>query len=100
MLPKPQQSPQLNFLQPGLKEQLSAKHPLYILAGVVNWSMFDENFKKHYRDIDFMSVPQYLKRSLASVIYIKLKLVVKPGLIISSSTPIHLLLLIISIFNI
>ena len=50
MLSKPQQSPQLNFLQPGLKEQLSAKHPLYILAGVVNWSMFEENFKKHYRE--------------------------------------------------
>ena len=50
MLAKPKQTQQLNFLLPGLKEQLSSKHPLYILANQVDWSFFDEHFKKHYRE--------------------------------------------------
>ncbi|WP_229215946.1 IS5 family transposase [Dyadobacter frigoris] len=50
MLAKPKQTPQLNFLLPGLKEQLSSKHPLYIRANQVDWSFFDEHFKKHYRE--------------------------------------------------
>lgn len=40
----------MNFLLPGLKEQLSSKHPLYILANQVDWSLFNEHFKKHYRE--------------------------------------------------
>jgi IS5 family transposase len=50
MLNKPINTTQLSFLQPGLKEQLSNKHPLYILADVINWDMFEESFKKHYRE--------------------------------------------------
>ena len=50
MLNKPIITAQLNFLQPGLKEQLSNKHPLYILAGQIKWSLFEESFKKHYRE--------------------------------------------------
>jgi IS5 family transposase len=50
MLNKPINTTQLSFLQPGLKEQLSNKHPLYILADVINWEMFEESFKKHYRE--------------------------------------------------
>lgn len=50
MLNKPVFTAQLNFLQPGLKEQLSNKHPLYILAGQINWSLFEESFKIHYRE--------------------------------------------------
>jgi len=50
MLNKPVITSQLSFLQPGLKEQLSNKHPLYILADVINWAMFDEHFKKHYKE--------------------------------------------------
>jgi IS5 family transposase len=50
MLNKPIITTQLSFLQPDLKEQLSNKHPLYILAGQINWSLFEENFKKHYRE--------------------------------------------------
>jgi IS5 family transposase len=50
MLNKPIITAQLNFLQPGLKEQLSNKHPLYLLADRINWSLFEENFKKHYRE--------------------------------------------------
>ena len=50
MLNKPINRSQLSFLQPGLREQLSNKHPLYILADVINWDMFEESFKKHYRE--------------------------------------------------
>jgi IS5 family transposase len=50
MLSKPAQNGQLNFLQPGLKEQLSSKHPLYILAGQIDWQVFEDAFKKHYRE--------------------------------------------------
>jgi IS5 family transposase len=50
MLNKPTNTTQLSFLQPGLKEQLSNKHPLYILAGQVNWQLFEDSFKKHYKE--------------------------------------------------
>ena len=50
MLNKPVIVSQWSFPQPGLKEQLSNKHPLYILADVINWAMFEENFKKHYKE--------------------------------------------------
>lgn len=32
----------------GFEDQLNVKHPLFILAGKINWSVFDEAFKKHY----------------------------------------------------
>lgn len=41
---------QLSFLQPGLREQLSNKHPLYILANQIDWKVFEEGFKVHYRE--------------------------------------------------
>jgi IS5 family transposase len=50
MLNKPTITLQLSFLQPGLKEQLSNKHPLYLLADRINWAMFEESFKKHYKE--------------------------------------------------
>lgn len=50
MLNKPINTTQLSFLQPGLKEQLSNKHPLYILADHVNWQLFEDSFKKHYKE--------------------------------------------------
>lgn len=48
MLSKPINNAQLNFLQPGLYEQLSGKHPLYILAGKINWPLFEKAFAGHY----------------------------------------------------
>jgi hypothetical protein len=48
MLNKPIITAQLNFLPPGLKEQLSHRRPLYILAGKIHWRLFEESFKKHY----------------------------------------------------
>jgi len=50
MLAKLKQTQQLNFLLPSLKEQLSSKHPLYMLANQIEWSFFDEHFNKHYRE--------------------------------------------------
>jgi IS5 family transposase len=50
MLNKPIITKQLSFLLPGLKEQLSNKHPLYILAGQINWQVFEDAFKGHYRE--------------------------------------------------
>jgi IS5 family transposase len=50
MLAKPKQTHQLSFLLPGLKEQLSSKHPFYILANQIEWLFFDEHFKKHYKE--------------------------------------------------
>ena len=50
MLAKPKQAHQLSFLLPGLKEQLSSKHPLYILANQIEWLFFDEYFKKQYKE--------------------------------------------------
>lgn len=49
MLHRPKNTTQLGFLQPGLKEQLSNKHPLYILADQINWQIFEDSFKKHYQ---------------------------------------------------
>src|SRR5450432_2805196 len=50
MLNKPRNTGQLNFLQPGLKEQLSNKHPLYVLADRIKLSLFEESFRKHYKE--------------------------------------------------
>lgn len=50
MLSKPENTTQLSFLQPGLSEQISLKHPLYILAGKIDWQLFEDTFKKHYRE--------------------------------------------------
>src|SRR6266545_1534353 len=50
MRSKPKNTAQLNFLQPGLREQLSSRHPLYILGDQIHWQLFEEAFKKHYRE--------------------------------------------------
>ncbi|MGN6491673.1 MAG: IS5 family transposase [Agriterribacter sp.] len=47
MLFRKTHSPQIGFFH-GLADQLDQKHPLYLLASQVNWSVFEEAFKKHY----------------------------------------------------
>ena len=47
MLPKSKNSAQSSFFL-GFEEQLSAKHPLYILANKIEWPVFENAFKKHY----------------------------------------------------
>jgi transposase, IS5 family len=33
-----------------LADQLDQKHPLYLLAGHINWPLFEQSFKKHYSE--------------------------------------------------
>src|SRR3982750_4999062 len=47
MLSTKKSSPQLGLFH-GLKDQLDQKHPLYLLANKINWTIFDDSFKKHY----------------------------------------------------
>ncbi|MBS1628889.1 MAG: IS5 family transposase [Bacteroidetes bacterium] len=42
-------SPQLGMFS-GLSDQLDQKHPLYVLAHKINWSVFEDAFKVHYSD--------------------------------------------------
>lgn len=49
MLNKPTNKAQLTFYST-FSEQLNARHPLYILAGKIDWQMFEESFRKHYRE--------------------------------------------------
>jgi IS5 family transposase len=46
MLSKPKNTSQLGLFH-GLSDQLDQKHPLYQLANQINWSIFDDAFKKH-----------------------------------------------------
>ena len=34
----------------GLADQLNQKHPLFLLAHRINWSLFEDSFKKHYSE--------------------------------------------------
>ena len=40
----------MNFLLPGLADQLEKKHPIYQLALGTDWKFFDNEFAKFYRD--------------------------------------------------
>jgi IS5 family transposase len=52
MIKKEQSSAQMNFLMPGLAEQLQRTHSIYQLALATNWDFFDKEFSKYYR-LDF-----------------------------------------------
>ena len=43
------QSPQLGMFT-GLADQLDQKHPLYLLAGKINWPVFEDAFRVHYSE--------------------------------------------------
>ena len=47
MLAKQKNNSQLGFYST-FEEQLNHRHPLYVLAKTIDWSVFDEAFKKHY----------------------------------------------------
>lgn len=49
MLPKKENASQLSFYST-FEEQLNHRHPLFILADKINWSVFEESFAKHYRE--------------------------------------------------
>lgn len=47
MLPKKENAAQLSFYST-FEEQLNRRHPLFILAGKINWPVFEDSFSKHY----------------------------------------------------
>jgi IS5 family transposase len=60
---------QLNFLMPGLREQLDNKHPLYILSKVIDWQIFEDAFSGLYSP-DFGS-PAKPIRLMVSLLILK-----------------------------
>ena len=68
MLKRPSPSQQLSFMST-FEEQLNHKHPLYVLAGQINWKVFDEVFAKHYRE-DF-GAPAKPIRLMVSLLMLK-----------------------------
>ena len=49
MLNKPKNTAQLSFYT-SFEEQLNHRHPLYILSHQIDWIVFEESFRKHYRE--------------------------------------------------
>lgn len=47
MLTKPKNSAQSSLFAT-LSDQLDSKHPLYLLANVINWPLFEDAFSRHY----------------------------------------------------
>ena len=61
-------SPQLGMFT-GLADQLDQKHPLYILANKINWSVFEDAFKVHYSEK--MGKPAKPIRLMVSLLILK-----------------------------
>jgi IS5 family transposase len=54
------------------EEQLNHKHPLYVLAGKINWKLFEEAFAKHYtKDFGAPAKPIRLMVSLLILKHIR-----------------------------
>lgn len=71
MLINSQQSPQLGFFS-SLSDQLNAKHPLVLLAGKMDWPLFEKEFSKHYcKDNGRPSKPIRLMTGLLILKYLR-----------------------------
>jgi transposase, IS5 family len=68
MLSIQKHTPQLGLFG-GLADQLDQKHPLYQLANKINWSFFDDAFKKHYSEK--MGKPAKPIRLMVSLLILK-----------------------------
>ena len=68
MLSTQKHTTQLGFFH-GLSDQLNQKHPLYLLANTINWSIFDTAFKKHYSEN--MGAPSKPIRLMVSLLILK-----------------------------
>jgi transposase, IS5 family len=53
----------------GLGDTLDQKHPLYLLANSINWSLFDEAFKEFYSEK--MGAPSKPIRLMVSLLILK-----------------------------
>ena len=70
MLSKQQSPSQLGFYST-FEEQLSHSHPLYILAGKINWAIFEEAFAKLYSEEGRPAKPIRLMVSLMMLKHIR-----------------------------
>ena len=70
MLSKKQSTPQLGFYST-FEEQLSHRHPLYILANKINWNIFEEAFAKLYSEEGRPAKPIRLMVSLLMLKHIR-----------------------------
>ncbi len=61
-------SPQLGMFS-GLADQLDQKHPLYLLAHKINWSVFEDAFKIYYSEK--MGKPAKPIRLMVSLLILK-----------------------------
>lgn len=68
MLSTQKHTPQLGLFH-GLADQLDQKHPLYQLANKINWTFFDDAFKKHYSEK--MGKPSKPIRLMVSLLILK-----------------------------
>jgi len=70
MLAKNQNKTQLGFYST-FEEQLSHRHPLYILANQIDWNIFEQAFAKHYADDGRPAKPIRLMVSLIMLKHIR-----------------------------
>ena len=68
MLSTPKHTPQIGLFN-SISDQLDQKHPLYLLANSINWSIFDNAFKKHYSEK--MGKPAKPIRLMVSLLILK-----------------------------
>jgi IS5 family transposase len=68
MLITPKHTPQLGLFH-GLADQLDQKHPLYQLANSINWTVFEDAFKKYYSEK--MGAPAKPIRLMVSLLILK-----------------------------
>jgi len=68
MLSTKKYTPQIGLFN-ALADQLDQKHPLYLLANKINWSLFEDNFKKHYSEK--MGKPAKPIRLMVSLLILK-----------------------------
>lgn len=68
MLTKPKNKQQLGFYNT-FSEQLNHHHPLFLLAGKINWQLFEDAFSKHYSI--GMGAPAKPIRLLVSLLILK-----------------------------
>jgi transposase, IS5 family len=68
MLSTKKHTPQLGLFN-ALSDQLDQKHPLYLLANKINWSLFEDSFKKHYSEK--MGKPAKPIRLMVSLLILK-----------------------------
>jgi IS5 family transposase len=68
MITKQNTTDQLGLFH-GLAEQLDQKHPLYLLANKINWSLFEERFAPLYSEK--MGAPAKPIRLMVSLLMLK-----------------------------